>query len=710
MSAFNYIITLTGDCQNTDSGSISLSLTGGTPPYTVQWVSPNLGTDVVTLDPSIRTGLSADTYGVRVNDSTAPLNQEFYINIPISSGVCCSILGVQNTTCNLDNGSVTGTSTSDYSSTNFYLYGNSGFVNSGTTNSELITFGSLSAGTYYMVAEDLGGCTGQSQTFIIEGSQTANFGLYPVPNSSCGGTPIGKIYITGLTGNPPFSYLWNNGFTGSTNTGLTAGDYSVQVTDSYGCVVSKSATIVDVEPIGLGVFTATPPGCFTNDGSLNLTITGGSAPYYYSASTGYVEISYSKTFTLNNLYAGQYNIQATDAGLCSITVGTTLSTPSGISSVSVSSKNSYCNLNDGQISISVVGGTSPYTYSLITPTGDVLSQKSTQTTQLFSNLSGGTYGAAIQDSSGCNYLEEVTILTQDKYTILTQTTGTTCNLDNGSVSITCTTGATLPLDYSLDGLVDVIDTTLTSYTFNNVSSGQHTVTVTDAGGCVQSAQIYIAPSNPIDFSFYTTSCGTGSEGTITTLINSGTPPFTFNWSDNVSGNPQQIQITGLSGGTYSLTLIDASGCSLKRTVTITCPKNYVSYQTYTMGSEVFNITSPTKYGLLQMLNEGYMDLTSGNTKCDLITATFIGKVSVNPLGISSTQTFYTATSLLSPPADNLWYSTITSLLQSVQGVKSVAIDPINNQISIKTTKNNSVLEGQEILLELIIIYDIMCLT
>jgi hypothetical protein len=710
MSAFNYIITLTGDCQNTDNGSISLSLTGGTPPYTVQWVSPNLGTDVVTLDPSIRTGLSADTYGVRVNDSTAPLNQEFYINIPISSGVCCSILGVQNTTCNLDNGSVTGTSTSDYSSTNFYLYGNSGFVNSGTTNSELITFGSLSAGTYYIIAEDLGGCTGQSQTFIVEGSQTANFGLYPVPNSSCGGTPIGKIYITGLTGNPPFTYLWNNGFTGSTNTGLTAGDYSVQVTDSYGCVVSKSATIVDVEPIGLGVFTATPPGCFTNDGSLNLTITGGSAPYYYSASTGYVEISYSKTFTLNNLYAGQYNIQVTDAGLCSITVGTTLNTPSGISSVSVSSKNSYCNLNDGQISISVVGGTNPYTYSLVSPIGDVISQSSTQTTQVFNNLSGGTYSIAVQDSSGCSYLEEVTILTQDKYTIITQITGTTCNLNNGSVLITCTSGATLPLDYSLDGLVDVIDTTLTSYTFNNVSSGQHTITVTDSGGCVQSAQIYITPSSPIDFSFYTTSCGTGSEGTITTLINSGTPPFTFNWSDNVIGNPQQIQVTGLSGGTYSLTLVDSSGCSLKRSVTISCPKNYISYQTYTMGSEVFNITSPTKYGLLQMLNEGYNDLTSGNTKCDLISATFIGKVSVNPLGLSSTQTFYTSTSLLSPPSDNLWFNTITSLLQSIQGVKSVTIDPNNNQISIKTTKNNSVLEGQEILLELVIIYDIMCLT
>lgn len=711
MSSFNYIISITGDCLNADNGAISLALTGGTSPYTVEWISPNLGSDVVTTGPSIRTGLSADTYGVRVNDSTVPTNQEFYINIPVSSGTCCSIIGVQDTTCNLNNGSVTGTSTSEYSSTNFYLYNNNDvYINSGTTNIDSIIFGGLSADTYYMVAQDLGGCTGQSQTFIIQNSQSLNYGLYSVPNSSCGGTPIGKIYITGITGNPPYTYLWNNGFTGSTATGLTAGNYSVQITDSYGCNKTESATIVDVDPIGLGIFTATPPGCFTNDGVLNLTITGGTAPYYYSASTGYVEISYSKTFTLDKLYAGQYNIQATDAGLCSIVVGATLATPSGISSVVVDSKNSYCNQNNGEISISIVGGVGPYTYSLILPNGDVKSASSTQTTNIFTNLSSGTYSAAVQDSAGCSYMEEVVIFAQDKYTISTQITGTTCNQNNGQILITCSTGATLPLDYSLDGLSNIIDTNLTATTFNNVSSGQHTITVTDATGCVQSAQVYVAPSNPIDFSFYTTSCGEGSDGSISVLVNSGTPPFTFNWSDNVSGNPQQIYINNLTGGTYSLTLIDNDGCSLLRSTTITCPSKYASYQIYTMGSEVFTITSPTKYGLLQMLNEGYIDLTSDNTGCELNTATFVAKVSVNPLGISTSQTFYTATSLLQPPADNLWYNTITSLLQSVQGVKGVSIDPNNNQITIKTTKNNTILQGQEILLELIIIYDIMCLT
>ena len=81
MSAFDYNIIITGDCQNTNSGAVELYLTGGTPPYTAQWVSPNLGVDVVTTNPSIRTSLSADTYTVNVNDSTVPTNLQFYINI-----------------------------------------------------------------------------------------------------------------------------------------------------------------------------------------------------------------------------------------------------------------------------------------------------------------------------------------------------------------------------------------------------------------------------------------------------------------------------------------------------------------------------------------------------------------------------------------------------------------------------------------------------
>jgi len=185
MASFDYNLSITGDCSNTNNGIISLSLLGGTPPYTVQWQSPLTQVDLVTTGASIVTGLSASTYTARVNDSTLPTNQEFYINVPVSSGVCASILSVQDTTCNSDNGSVVGTSTSQYSSTNFYLLGmDNSLIQSGVTNTPEFTFGGLSAGTYFLLAEDLGGCSGITQSFIIDTSEEFSFGLYVVPNSS----------------------------------------------------------------------------------------------------------------------------------------------------------------------------------------------------------------------------------------------------------------------------------------------------------------------------------------------------------------------------------------------------------------------------------------------------------------------------------------------------------------------------------------------
>jgi len=710
--AFNYTINVTGDCQNNSSGVINLLVTDGTQPYTVEWISPVLTTDIQVTGAVTKTGLESNTYAVKVTDSSLPTNVVEYINIPVSSGVCCSILGVQDTTCSQNNGAVTGTSTTQYSSTNYYLYhGNDVFSQSATTNQGTVQFGSLTAGTYYMTVLDLGGCTGRSQNFIVEESVPLNYGLYMVPNSSCGGTPMGKLTITGLTGQAPFTYLWSNGATGTTATGLTSGNYFVNVTDGYGCELSQGETVVDVQPIGFGLFTATQPTCFSANGVLTLTITGGTAPYYYSASTGQVEISYANTFTISGLSSGVYSFLVTDAGLCQLNAETSLVSPNGIAAVSVQVTNSTCSSINGEISISVVGGVTPYTYTLISPDGNTTNVSGNQTLQLFSNLSAGTYSVGVSDDSGCSYLDEVYVVTEDKYTISTSTTGTTCNQPNGLIGITVSTGATLPLNYSIDnGLYDILNTNLTAVTFNNIVAGTHTVTVTDASGCVQSSNVLITGSEQLDYSLYSTSCGTGSSGKITAFINSGEPPFNFYWSDNVPNNPQEIQVSGLTGGTYSLTIVDDGGCSLVRSVSITCNSSLTSYQTYVMGAEVFNIESPTKFGLLQMLNEGFYDLTLDNERCDLVNATFTAKVSVTPLDLTTSETFFTTTSLNIAPTDNEYYDTIRELLLSVPGVGNVIINALTNQITIETTRGNDTLNGQEIIVDLVIEYDIMCLS
>jgi hypothetical protein len=129
-----------------------------------------------------------------------------------------------------------------------------------------------------------------------------------------------------------------------------------------------------------------------------------------------------------------------------------------------------------------------------------------------------------------------------------------------------------------------------------------------------------------------------------------------------------------------------------------------------MGSEVFNINSPVKFGMLQMLNEGYADLISGSTNCKLINATYSAVVSMNPAGYSNNTNFYTTTSLNDAPSDNLYYDTVRSLLLSVPGIGGVTINQLTNQITVSTIPGNEAVIGQTIVVDIVIVYDIMCLT
>ena len=709
MAAFNYNISITGDCSNAGLGEIRILPTGGTEPYTIQWVSPYFPPNVGFIGPVVQPGLYSNVYSIRLNDSTLPINNEFYVNIPVSSGVCCQILSVEKTTCGLNNGSVTATSTSNYSSTYFYLYtsGNT-LITNDVTNTDNIVFGNLSAGSYYLVAQDIGGCTGKSQSFIIEPSSSFDYGLYIVPNSSCGGSPMGKIYVTGQTGQSPYTYLWSNGATDSVVTGLTSGSYTVTVTDYYGCSLIQEAFVSDIEPVGFGYFSAITPTCLTNNGAIILNITGGTAPYYYSASTGDVTISYSKTYILSGLTSGSYSVQVTDAGLCSFVAGTQLLSPQGITSVQVTGTNSTCSSNDGSILISVQNGTFPYTYTLIYPNGNSDIYSTNATSYLFPNLNEGMYSVFVEDVNGCSYVQVVYIMTSNSFTIDVTSNDTTCGLSNGSVNI-IVSGGTSPYTYYFDNTAYVVSTTQTATTINNISYGTHSVSVVDNSGCSQNKSFFINNSIGVDFSLYTTPCGVGNEGTITAFISNGEPPFTYYWSNNTPNNPQQIYVSGLTAGTYSLTIIDGNGCTQTKSTEIICGQSYQTYELYLMGGEQFQVTTGTKLGLLQMLNEGYEDLTSGNTSCNLISAQFKTNINLTPLNLNLTDIFYTSYELNDVPQDSLWYESIKSLLLTISGVIDVNINPLTNELIIRTVPG-SPCSNQEISVELILIYDIMCIS
>jgi len=258
--SLSYILTsLSGDCTNSNLGGFSIDITGSAPDYSIQWINPALGTIVLGAGVTgyTATTLSAGTYSFNILDSCSPTNTSLPININISSGTCVSISGIQNTTCNLNNGSITGQTSNLYNVGLFSLYNTlSGFVTSGASFSNTYSFTDLSPGIYYIIADDGGGCSGQSETTIIQPSTNIDWGFYTVMDSGCANVDSGKIYVTGLTGTPPFTYLWTNGETTDFITGLTGGSYSILITDSLGCTLSKTATITEVDPLGFGSFTA----------------------------------------------------------------------------------------------------------------------------------------------------------------------------------------------------------------------------------------------------------------------------------------------------------------------------------------------------------------------------------------------------------------------------------------------------------------------
>jgi hypothetical protein len=166
-------------------------------------------------------------------------------------------------------------------------------------------------------------------------------------------------------------------------------------------------------------------------------------------------------------------------------------------------------------------------------------------------------------------------------------------------------------------------------------------------------------------------------------------------------------VNGLTGGTYSLVVEDSNGCSYGALTTIECTQNYVSFQTYTMGTDEFTIVSPTKCGIIQILNDGFADLTEGYLGCVLNSAEFIAKVQVQPQGTVLTNSFYTGYSLIDVPSDNLWYTTIETMLESIVGIVDVIVDPLNNQIKIIADPSSGIID-QQIIVELVIVYDIDC--
>ena len=706
------LVGITGDCTNQSLGSFEIEIFGDAPDFTIQWLSPITTTIPLGEGATIYNveNLSSGTYVFNIIDSCSPNNTTVPVSIYISSGTCCTISQVQSTLCNENNGSLTATTTYDYGESSFYLYHNTlGYVTSGVTNVNLpsnsTVFSNLSAGTYYVVVDDGGGCTGITQSVIIQPSDSLDFGFYVVNDAGCA-VNSGKIFVTGLTGNPPYTYLWTNGETTDSISGLTTGGYGVTITDNSGCEISKDTYITQVPPMGESGILVTQPSCFTSNGSATIYISGGTSPFYYSGSNGTVIVDFNNIVVFDNLPAGTFNYYVQDAGLCKYYGSVNLTTPLSFNIVSVTKTNSSCNDNGGTINVQVSSGTPPYTFTLTYPDTSVNSTTTTFGNYTFNNLESGSYTLSITDAGECEYIETVVIENDILFNLDIQTTGTTCNLSNGAISIEVS-GGTGPYLYEIDGAIyGSNETTLSAQTFSNIVSGSYLVSVTDTSvPCKQTFSILVQTSSNVDF-ITTSSNPTGSNnGSITTLITDGQPPFTLEWSSNVNGQTG-MTVSNLSAGTYTIKITDDIGCVKQKSVVLQGTNTSSNYSVYNVCESTFQNTGVNlQKKALNMLLEGFNDLTVNEENCILNLAIFDALVTIS--GVTTSSSFYTGSTLSDVPTDEMWGNAIIELVSSYDGITDVFIDYNNNDVSVIAECS---LSDVQVSVNMVIHYDISCST
>jgi hypothetical protein len=732
----NYSIS--GDCNNTSSGGIYFEVTGFTvgTVFTVQeFPTPTiLPTSGLTTSPYVYSfeGIPPGNYTLQIQDNTSPPSGPIQqlLSFHISSGSTVSAES-EDTTCGETNGRITGYTQNSFGVTSFYLYDTSDNLINSVSPSPPDTnyvFTNLTPGDYYVIADDGGGCTGQSESVIIRPSTSFDFGYYTVNDANCvPNEGSGKIFITGLT-TPIDDYTINwisnvNGQTGTTVTGLTQGLYTVEITNQIGCVTTKSIFVDKVEPIGIanGSLFTTAPTCFASDGSITVIVTGGTAPFYYSCSNGDSIISFSPTVTFTGLSSDLYTIIVTDAGLCTTNTQTTLSTPGSFGTVSVSTTESVCNANNGSVIVTINNGSGSgtFTYTLSGNTGNSPIVLTSNQTGAFNNVGSGDYVLLVSDGLGCIFTGTTSVKNEDKFTISTTITKTTCGLNNGTITVNTTSGATLPLSYNLFGPKEDSfpqNVTQLNGVFTNLKSGTYELTVKDNDGCSQIENLLISPSSGVECSVIKSDPQFGADGTINLIMTAGDPPFIYEWSPNV-GSQSGTTITGLTSDMYSVLITDSSGCQKLLTLPLAGTNLVQDYDFVTICEKSFENTDVMGIrGIQQMYNEGYFDLISGDTNCILNNADF--KILVEVGGETAEEVFYTSTSLNDYPTTFLWSETVKEIIESFVGIGEVIVDLTNNTIRITndceelnkncTTETYNLLNDTRIVLNLVITYNISC--
>ncbi len=506
-------------CFGSSSASATALVQGGTAPYSYSWNT------IPEQTTATANNLSSGNYIVTVTDDNGCIATA---NVSIQQPLEAFVVNTIKTDV-LCFGDATGSATA------IVQGGSAPFIYSWNTIpvQSTATINNLKAGTYIVTVTDNSGCIATANVIIDQPLEELM--VNPIQtNVLCYGEATGSATAVPTGGTAPYTYLWNTipAQTTATVNNLSAGNYTVRVTDDNGCIATANVTI-------------TEPGPITGSAMVAIVLTGlgGTGPLIYTLNG----VS-NNTGIFTNIDSGiEYTWSITDANNCDIVSGVIGLCLDPLALVVIDKVDVLCfNGNTGSIKVEASGGNAPYEYKL--------NNSPYQVSGTFNSLTAGAYTVTVRDAKGLTSSIPVTITQPSLLTVSTIQTDILCEGEATGSATALAQGGTTPYSYSWNTVP-----AQTTATAGNLSAGNYIVTVTDNNGCIATANATIDALNSLPAAAFTYSL---SGLNTSTFVNASVNATSYAWdfgdgqAHNIA-NPVHVYV---KEGTYTVKLTAANSC------------------------------------------------------------------------------------------------------------------------------------------------------
>ncbi|MCZ8214730.1 MAG: SprB repeat-containing protein, partial [Cyclobacteriaceae bacterium] len=522
-------------CAASVDGSAQVLASGGVPPYRYYW-------DGSSVAAAALQSLSGGAHSVTVKDAV-DATATLAIVVPLQAPLSATVISNPGSCADSCDGSI-----------NLLVSGGSGnYTYQWSDNQTTADRMNLCTGRYTVTISDASSTLCTLETTAVVSSQppivvTASSIVAP----ACAGGNDGSINVVATGGSGSYSYSWSNGNTGSVLS-AAAGDYTITLTDQVlGCSTTSSFTIPEGSSVGVTTAVSIPSCVGGGDGRIQLSTTSLITPLV-QWSTGQIGLQST------GLSAGTYSYTLTDAMGCVQSSSVVVSDPIALQITSTQNNLSCAGQCSGSIALSITGGSAPY---------QVLWSTGSRSSSL-QNLCAGTYSYQVRDNKGCVQTGSVTIQSPAALSIITTPTHPSCYRSSDGSVLASVTGGSGAYTYSWTRLTST--TVLSStQTLSNVNAGAYRIQIQDERGCQRSATVTLVDPLPLSLvndKQTMPSCNGLSDGGIEVITSGGTAPYSYSWQDGTS----TAQRSNLAAGSYRVEVMDAKGCRLEKTYTLTAP-------------------------------------------------------------------------------------------------------------------------------------------